>query len=345
MNRHSFTPMDAVLTTNYLGFVYRELIAKGHKSENLLRGTGLTEENLFNPDFRCTFKQHKALTLNTMDETGDPHLGPRTGTVFNPINIGLPASAAMSSDNFSCAIKILQKYLSINFPIVSFDFFIEGEKLVIKWQTAFDVGEIEYFVLGAAVVVFEKMFRLLLNEEQVSDYMEFATPQPSGAKEFSEFLGFPIYFDSPFTRMVLSSRFMNKPLASADPIVHQKALRLCEKQLAESFFDSGLDAQVRNVIAKLNYHNVSLEQVASELGLSERNLRRQLSQAGTPYKKIVDELRESRARELLAIPGLPITEIAYDLGFSDPSNFARTFKRWTGVSPHKFRENVYLSHN
>lgn len=340
MNRRGFTSKDAALTINYIGFVFRTLVAEGYNPARLLKGTGLTEDVLLSPDFRCTFEQHKAFVLNAMAETGDPHLGPRMGARFNPINIGLPASAAMSSDIFSTALQVLQQLISLNFPILSFDFYEEGEQLILRWQPAVDVGEIEYFVLGSSLVVFENFFILLLNEERVTDYAELALPEPPGWEAFSEMLGFPIHFDAPFNRMILSNRYLNNPLAGTDPLVHQNMLRLCEKQMDESFFGEGLDAQVRNFIIKRHHQNVPIEQASAELGLSERSLRRQLSQSGTSYKKIVDDLRESRARELLAVPGLPITTIAYDLGFSDPSNFARTFKRWVGVSPQEYREKL-----
>lgn len=108
--------------------------------------------------------------------------------------------------------------------------------------------------------------------------------------------------------------------------------------MADAFFEQGITAQVRGVIVKHHYHSVTIETAATELGMSERNLRRQLSQSGTSYKKVVDDVRAARARELLKVAGLPISNIAYDLGFTDPSNFARSFKRWVGMSPLEYRE-------
>ena len=250
--RQFFSTEDAALTLNYLGFVYRMLIADGYTPKSLLEGTGLTVENIVDADFRCTLKQHKALCLNMMLVTGDPHLGLRAATLFNPVNIGLPASAAMSSNNFSVALDVLEKYLAINFPIVTFTTYTERKKLILRWHTTIFVGEIEYFVLGAAVMVFEKLFRLLLNEDRVCEYAEFATPQPLGPEDIGDSLDFPVYFDSPFTRLVLPICYQGVPLADADPIIYKRSLRLCEKQLAESFYLEGVDAQVRGLIVRRN---------------------------------------------------------------------------------------------
>ena len=40
----------------------------------------------------------------------------------------------------------------------------------------------------------------------------------------------------------------------------------------------------------------------------------------------------------LVFTAQPIHEIAYDLAFSDPSHFARFFRKQTGTTPHEFRE-------
>lgn len=340
-SRH-FTSKDAALTINYIGFVYRKLVSEGYASDVLLKGTDLSQENLVNPDYRCTFEQHKRFVLNAIAITGDHNLGPRMASRFNPINIGLPASAAMSSDIFSTALKVLQQFVSLNFSILSFDFYKEDTNLIIRWQPAVDVRDIEYFVVGSSLVITDNFWKLLLNEERVTECAELAFPEPDGWHSFSQNINFPIRFNAPFNKMVLPNRFLEKPLAGTDPLVHQNMIRLCEKQMAESYFGEGLEAQVRNLITKHHYFAVPIERVAIELGLSERSLRRQLSQSNTSYKKIVDDLRSARASELLAVSGLPITAIAYELGFSDSSNFARTFKRWRGCPPQEFRENLTL---
>ncbi len=338
MTHRSFTAKDAALTINYIGFVFRTLTNDGYPSEALLKNTGLTEHAFIDPDFRCSFEQHQTFVKNAIHETRDPHLGPRMGARFNPINIGLPASAAMSSDIFSTALDTLKQFISLNFSIVSLDFYQQDEQLILHWHSAVDVSSIEYFVMGSCVAVTENLLALLLGESVVIEYAELAVPTPPGWEKFQRHINFDVRFDAPFNRLVLPSHYLTKPLAGTDPIVHQHMLRLCEKQLAESFYDEGIEAQVTRYIHRRHFHSVPIEETAAELGLSERSLRRQLSLSGSSYKTLIDEVRAARAKELLAISGLPISTIAYDLGFSDPSNFARSFKRWTALSPLEFRD-------
>jgi AraC-like DNA-binding protein len=67
--------------------------------------------------------------------------------------------------------------------------------------------------------------------------------------------------------------------------------------------------------------------------MSERSLRRHLSEAGTSYRELVDDVRKERALCLLEAEQ-SISSIAQHLGFSDATAFARAFRRWTGRAPH-----------
>ncbi len=77
--------------------------------------------------------------------------------------------------------------------------------------------------------------------------------------------------------------------------------------------------------------------VAASSGLSVRSLQRHLTEAGLTYSKLVDQVRFNRAVALLQQPDVKLLEIATELGYTDPANFARAFKRWAGVSPREFR--------
>ena len=73
------------------------------------------------------------------------------------------------------------------------------------------------------------------------------------------------------------------------------------------------------------------------LHMSERTLARRLAERDYTFTSLVDEIRNQLARDYLRQPRFSVTDIAFLLGFSDQSNFARAFKRWTSLSPTEFR--------
>jgi len=88
-------------------------------------------------------------------------------------------------------------------------------------------------------------------------------------------------------------------------------------------------------------HGYPSVQLASSLvDVSPRTLSRKLSQHGTGYQALIDELRFNRARELLLETDASIREIATATGFSDQANLSRLFRRVAGQSPRQFRRNV-----
>ncbi len=82
---------------------------------------------------------------------------------------------------------------------------------------------------------------------------------------------------------------------------------------------------------------VSLDRLASKLGMSRATLQRRLKAEGTSFEAMLDGLRQRLARRYLRKENFSVKKTAYLLGFSDPAAFSRAFKRWTGRSPSALR--------
>ena len=99
--------------------------------------------------------------------------------------------------------------------------------------------------------------------------------------------------------------------------------------------------QVRaKIIERLPSGHVTQEEIAQELNMSLRNMQRRLRGEGTSFTQLLDDTRRTLATQYVRSRRLSINEITYLLGFSEPSNFSRAFKRWTGLSPSEFRTNA-----
>lgn len=122
-------------------------------------------------------------------------------------------------------------------------------------------------------------------------------------------------------------------------------MALCEQFAEEVAFEATPITKVTAILEGAPTLTASLSEVATELGYSERGLRRQLERSGTSYRKILDQVRKHRARALLSGGMLPVKTIAGALGFETSSNFARSFKRWTGLTPKAFRDQAQVLDN
>jgi len=92
------------------------------------------------------------------------------------------------------------------------------------------------------------------------------------------------------------------------------------------------------VVQMLPSGRVGQDTVAARLYRSKSTLQRQLKNEGTSYRKILEITRRSLAEEYLKDGAYTQAQIAFMTGFADQSNFARAFRRWTGVSPGQFQK-------
>lgn len=102
--------------------------------------------------------------------------------------------------------------------------------------------------------------------------------------------------------------------------------------------EAATDAVRRCLAGELCNGQPTLEQIAPRLHMNPRTLHRRLDDEGTNCRRVLKDVRRELASRHLAERQLAISEIAFLLGFSEPSAFHRAFKRWTGHAPLAFRE-------
>jgi AraC-like DNA-binding protein len=95
---------------------------------------------------------------------------------------------------------------------------------------------------------------------------------------------------------------------------------------------------VENAVTPLLPHGVArTDIVAKKLGMSERTLARRLAEEGATFIEVVQQLKATLARYYLQEETMPISKIAWLLGFEEPSSFSHACKRWTGKTPRELR--------
>ena len=80
----------------------------------------------------------------------------------------------------------------------------------------------------------------------------------------------------------------------------------------------------------------SLEQLACNFHVTSRTLRRYLNALGVSYRSLLEEVRMTKAMAYLQA-NITVQQVASKLGYADPSNFARAFRKWTGHPPSHFQ--------
>lgn len=148
---------------------------------------------------------------------------------------------------------------------------------------------------------------------------------------------------------------LGAPNAQNLPAIAKSVFELFStRAFKDSSVPLGASAHARLTLARttriieqsLDDPDLNVETVASDLGMSRRNLDRLLATCGTSFPQILNEARLQRAAEMLrhkTSAGMSVTEISLAVGFENHSFFSRKFKDFFDISPRDYRKASDLS--
>jgi AraC-like DNA-binding protein len=164
----------------------------------------------------------------------------------------------------------------------------------------------------------------------------FEHARPEGTRAHVEVLGCEPVFGAAENALVLPVEAARLPLQTADAALGRYLEPAAAAALAALPAGDTLLADLSRVLlGELPDGYPSIDRVARRLGLSSRSLQRRLQERATRYQDVVDTVRHEAAVRLLSDSSLSVEEVAFLLGFSDPSGFHRAFRRWTGRAPRR----------
>ena len=302
--------------------------------EPLLRRANLSITELKNPRVRIPVKdQIKFLNL-VADELRDEFIGIRLARTVELRELGLLYYVMASSKTLGDALRRISRYSAINNEGVLISY--RPGKFVNLTLNYFGVArqpdrhQIE-FIITVLLRLCQKLTGLPLLPLRVN-LMHHRSHLPS---EFGPLFGTHVAFACNADQVLYSGSIAQTPLLNADTYLNELLVKYCEEAIATQRKSSTTwQLKVENAIAPLLPHGqATIEKVAKELGVSRRTLTRRLASEGLTFRKLLNSLRIDLAKRYLQEKNLPISEIAWLLGYRETSAFNHAFKRWTGSTP------------
>jgi AraC-like DNA-binding protein len=172
--------------------------------------------------------------------------------------------------------------------------------------------------------------------------VRFSHSRPSASMtRHDSFFAAKVSFGCARNELVLRRSDMQLPMLRADKLLAEFFEQHAQELLRQQGDTPDDVMRVKAAILELMRGRVPrVEDIAAELGIGGRTLRRRLDDQGKSFKTLVDETRSELARHYLEQSRYSIQEIGYLLGFSESSTFYRAFKRWTNQAPQQFRDRV-----
>ncbi len=158
------------------------------------------------------------------------------------------------------------------------------------------------------------------------------------ASSFEQHLGCKVLGEQSWNGFYASNEAWALPMPKRDPTLRRVLEQHASALSAQLSDERGIEADVRREIAALlPAGQPRIAAVARRLGLSPRTLQRQLAERGCVFQGMAEEVLRALAERYLRDTQLSIGEVAYLLGYSEPSAFHRAFRRWFGVTPQAYR--------
>lgn len=296
--------------------------------QNQLKASQFADAQLLLP-----FASFRKLVLDALDLTGDPAIGLRVGARLGVNAHGILSFAAISSATLRQTLELFERYIALRTPLVTASHRIDGNTVQVRFQPQHPLGEIEAIVLEAVILTVKNVFEYVLAGDYPLGEVAFPFPEPRYAALAQQLFKSEVRWGQSWAGFALPLAALDQPLKMADELSYVEAANICQSAFESLARSETMAARIRKLLNERRREFPTLNDLAETFHLTPRTLHRRLLDEGTSYNEILEEVRHVLAVEYLKAGQLDMQEIAYELGYSDLSNFRRAFKRWEGVSP------------
>lgn len=224
-------------------------------------------------------------------------------------------------------------------PMVAMELEQEDDLARLRLVVEGDYQDPQHYMQESILVIWHRLGSWLVGQPVELIRAEFSYPRPAHGDEYRHIFRCPLTFEAEHTALTFESRFLSAPVIRDRPEMRQ-FLKTSPADLLSRPDDSNTyTGRIRALIGRdFSRPMPDFEWIAGELHTSPQTLRRRLKQENTSFQEIKDLLRRDMAIYYLGRQELAINDIAFRVGFTEPSTFHRAFKKWTGVTPGAYRE-------
>lgn len=296
----------------------------------------LSPSELEGDDARVPLPTHHALWEAVL--AGYPHddVVPRVARRTTTGDYGVVGFLCMSAPSAEAALQLLTRYLAVytDQPVLT----LEGCRLVMRYTLPRPDRPGCWRAAEATFVEVLHAARQLTGQPLAPVTVSFTHGAPTDRRPLDAFFGTRVQWSAAEMVMEVAPEQLALPLLGSDARLHGLLLPVARDALARHVPEATLVERARRALGgALATGAPTAAEVARKLSMTERTLRRRLASEGVGFKELLEETRARLAREYVADEKLPLCEVAFVLGFSEPSSFHRAFKRWTGKTPAAYR--------
>ncbi|MEP0070903.1 AraC family transcriptional regulator [Pyruvatibacter sp.] len=327
------SPQIALLTISVLK-------DKGISEASFFERLPFEKDKLYGENARITFQEMFEVFETAVDLSQTPWLGLDVGRAETVRSWGALGYAIMSCASEIEAAALGSRYNRAAPSLLHTRTQVVGDRLRLQLDPIYPLGRLLVFCIEENISGICTVSSEYLNEPMVPLEISVTYPKPDHSAHYDEAFGCPVLYDQPMN-VFWTRAPSDQPLRTTDPAVAKVCLDLVEDIVAQNEGEDGFLSDMRRMLLKTPGRLPGMEDIAAELAMSSRTLRRRLLDLGTSFRQLQDEVRRDVAVDYLKNTDLQVDQIAHLLGYSETTNFRRAFKQWTGQPPRTYRNQSH----
>ncbi len=323
-----------------LNFISTTLSNRGIDLSYLIKGTDIELAALNDREYKINKEQIIAFYRNIL-ALEIPGVSLLLGASIKPKDYGLYGCTLLCCKDLRSLLEFSLQYHNLVTKTVNMSLHVDAElaQSCIRFEDLLFASDLTQFNIELQCVIVLSLVRDFLDCENFSfDELRFSFDKPKHHQGYEDFFSCPITYGNQYSEFVFSDDKWSLNTPKSNPLAMPLLLSQCDTVLGSVLSKNDFLITINKWIDANMHKDLCAENLASDLYLTPRTLRRKLSEQGTSFRDIVKELRCSTAKKLITETQLTIEDIGCSIGFNDVSNFRAAFKKWTGQTPSNLRQ-------
>jgi len=308
----------------------------GYQPELVVQSAGFELDQFVNPDTELPYMEGSILLERCVEVTGCDHFGFLLGMQADPSILGMPGFMLKVAPDVKTALHCLLQNLDLH-----------DQGGVITLSTADAISRFGFKIIlpgvrapeqiyDLSIVIAYRIMRTICGSSWKPTKVFLSRPPPQNEADYERYFHAPVIFSAEQSAVAFSTYWLNHKLPTSDPLL----FKYFEQQAAELHQHQALDLidQLHQFIGRsLSDQTCSVVTASLHLNMHPRTLERRLGGRGTSFSHERDKIRYKIAQGLLSGTELNNKQISSVLGYNDATAFNRSFKRWSGMTPARWR--------
>lgn len=325
LNQRIFAPFK-------IATVIDTVAERGISAEAVLARTGLTLADIRDPHTLTSIGQYLTACENIVKAGAGFADAFSIGSRLHLSAYGMYGYALMCSPTMRDFFDFAVRYQPLATPTVRLHWRVEGDVAIWEFREIyrdFMSDDVRTFLLRQQMKMTFTHIRDAAGTDNLAVRAIFSLPEDEWSKEDARELSCTCVYDGEANELHYPVSLLDRTPALGNRLTRSMLEETCERLIGQSRIASGLSGELYQRLLSTPGQFPSMPEMAAQLGMQERTLRRKLALEDTTYGAIIDDVRRKLTMEYLQTTQMSVDDVAWKVGFSDSANLRRAVRRWT----------------